>query len=183
MDLEKAKRSARAWFADPTVETDRLFMTDTMGRLGYLLPTGQETTDPSEHASAWLAWAKADAAKAPVGLSFGDLRVANLARRGAWGGAVWGLPQWGNALAGEVGELCNVIKKIDRGDFTLASARGDLGREAADILTYLDLLTFYADVSLEDALVEKWNEVSRRVGSLLRLKPGLKSMLDARKTT
>ena len=180
MHLEAAKVCARAWFANPTIATDRDFMVASMGRHAYLLPSGQEAVDPSEHTSAWLAWAKEDAAQAPATLTFGDLRTANLARRGAWGGAVWDLPRWGNALAGEVGELCNVIKKIDRGDFTLESARAQVAHEAADVLTYLDLLTFYAGVSLEDAAVEKWNEVSRRVGSFIRLKPGLKAMLDAR---
>ena len=35
----------------------------------------------------------------------------------------WRLSQWSNALAGEVGESCNIIKKIERGDFTLAEGR------------------------------------------------------------
>ena len=27
----------------------------------------------------------------------------------------WKLSQWSNAVAGEVGELCNIVKKVERG--------------------------------------------------------------------
>ena len=59
-DLEEI---VRAWFANPTTETDRAFVHATSGFEGYLLPSGRITLDPSEHNASWLAWAKADAAK------------------------------------------------------------------------------------------------------------------------
>lgn len=43
----------------------------------------------------------------------------------------------GLALAGELGELCNLIKKVERGDLTLDEARKDIGEEATDVLIYL----------------------------------------------
>ena len=52
-------------------------------------------------------------------LSFSQLRRANISRcNTAFPQKLgdWPLPYWGNALAGEVGEACNVIKKIMRGD-------------------------------------------------------------------
>lgn len=45
------------------------------------------------------------------------------------------------ALAGEVGEFCNLVKKLDRGDFDTAEklkeAVDAMGQEGADILIYL----------------------------------------------
>lgn len=43
------------------------------------------------------------------------------------------------ALCGEVGELANIVKKIDRGSLTLESeiVRHDLESETADVLIYL----------------------------------------------
>ncbi len=43
----------------------------------------------------------------------------------------------GLALAGEVGELCNLIKKVERGSMTFEEARDAMGEEAADVLIYL----------------------------------------------
>ncbi|UMO76030.1 MazG nucleotide pyrophosphohydrolase [Planktothrix phage Pra-JY27] len=115
------------------------------------------------------------------GLNLAALRGANIARlptfRNARGepahsqpdGSDWALSAWCNALTGEVGEAANLIKKIERGDLTLAEARDDLGRELADILTYLDILAFRAGVSLSDETIAKFNAVSARVGSPIRL--------------
>lgn len=41
------------------------------------------------------------------------------------------------ALAGEVGELCNLVKKVQRGTLSLEEARAELGEEAIDVLIYL----------------------------------------------
>lgn len=98
-----------------------------------------------------------------------QLREANADRCPAFGHEVkdWSLPQWGNAVAGETGELCNVIKKIDRGDLSLeeANKRHLIADEAADIVIYLDLLCQRAGVSLQTALVNKFNETSEKIGS------------------
>jgi len=110
-------------------------------------------------------------------LSFAVLRAANVARlprfKDAKGrvvlhkpdGSDWLLSQWSNAVCGELGELANLIKKIERGDFTLDEKREELGKEIADVLTYLDILAFRAGVDLGAATVEKFNEVSDRVGA------------------
>ncbi len=118
-------------------------------------------------------------------LSFNELRRANLNRLpqfrdnkgnlchplriGEPRGYNWALSQWGNALAGEVGEACNIIKKIERGDMTLEEARQALADELADIQTYLDLLAHRAGIDLGEATISKWNRVSERIGSDLRL--------------
>lgn len=107
-------------------------------------------------------------------LSFAVLRAANCARlprfKDAKGrvchkpdGSDWLLSQWANAVCGELGELANLIKKIERGDFTLEEKREEVGKEIADVLAYLDILAFRAGVDLGDATVQKFNEVSDRV--------------------
>jgi NTP pyrophosphatase (non-canonical NTP hydrolase) len=88
-------------------------------------------------------------------------------------GSDWSLSDWSNALAGEVGEAANIIKKIRRGDVSLEEIRGELGKEFADILAYLVLLAYQAGVDLEDAAIEKWNDVSERVGYSVRLSKGM----------
>lgn len=110
------------------------------------------------------------------GLTFNTLREANLRRvpefRDKHGNLChvdgltgWMLSQWSNAVCGELGEAANLIKKIERGDYTLDEAREDLGRELADVVTYLDLLAARAGIDLGRATTAKFNEVSERVGS------------------
>lgn len=84
-------------------------------------------------------------------------------------GSDWKLSAWSNAVLGELGEAANIIKKIERGDFTLEAARHHLAEELADVQTYLDLLAFRAGIDLGKATIAKWNEVSERVGCNLRL--------------
>lgn len=115
-------------------------------------------------------------------LTFDALREANLPRlptfRNARGeiahdrpdGSDWCLAQWANAMTGEVGEAANLIKKIERGDLTLEAARADLGRELADIVTYLDILAMRAGIDLGLATADKFDEVSARVGSPVRIR-------------
>ena len=116
-----------------------------------------------------------------MSLTFDALRGANLARlpqfkNGRGGpahsqadGSDWCLAQWCNAVLGELGEAANIIKKIERGDMTLDEARPALSREFADVQTYLDILAYRAGVDLGEATLAKWNEVSVRVESTVRL--------------
>lgn len=78
--------------------------------------------------------------------------------------ADWTLQDWGCSLAGEVGELCNMLKKLRRGDFTLKILRKKILAELADIITCADLMTTELEASTGDELLEKFGEVSRRVG-------------------
>jgi len=102
-----------------------------------------------------------------------QLQKANKKRVPAFGHTLesWSLPQWGNAVAGETGELCNVLKKIDRGDFTLeeANEKEIIANEAADIVCYLDLLCQRAGVDLGTAVVNKFNSISDRIGSDIKI--------------
>lgn len=78
------------------------------------------------------------------------------------------LSYFGNALAGEVGEVCNLIKKIERaklvGKFDTIPV-SEVGKELADIIMYASLIASKLDLSLSQWVVDKFNEVSDRIGS------------------
>lgn len=109
-------------------------------------------------------------------LTFAELRRANLQRLPLFknrkgepahnqpDGSDWKLSAWSNATLGELGELANIIKKIERGDLTLDEARPLIAQELADTATYLDLLAFRAGVDLGEAVIDTFNKVSIRVG-------------------
>jgi len=78
---------------------------------------------------------------------------------------------YSNALAGETGELCNLVKKFYRGDKV---THGQLicfaiEDEVADILIQLDLFCQVAGVNLKDALINKFNSKSLEIGSNILL--------------
>lgn len=84
--------------------------------------------------------------------------------------APWSLGDWGNAMAGECGEACNVIKKIRRIECglkppdNLEALREHLGEELADTMLYLLLVAENAGINMEEALRAKFNKVSEREG-------------------
>lgn len=106
-------------------------------------------------------------------ITFQQLRDANVQRLSSSKYKLceqnWQPAHWVQALVGEVGEAANLLKKVDRGDFTLESVRSEIAKELADIQCYLDILAYKLDVDLGDATVSKFNEVSRRIGSGVKL--------------
>lgn len=110
------------------------------------------------------------------GLNLDTLRAANLARLPLFkngkglpahsqpDGSDWSNPEWCNAVLGELGELANLLKKVQRGDMTMDDARPAIADELADVQTYLDLLAYRCGVDLALATVNKFNRVSERVG-------------------
>jgi NTP pyrophosphatase (non-canonical NTP hydrolase) len=103
------------------------------------------------------------------GLSFNTLRDANKERikssRYEKCEREWTTAHWMQATVGELGELANLMKKVDRGDIPLSIARPDIARELADVQTYLDIMAFKLGVDLGEATRKKFNEVSERMGS------------------
>ena len=77
---------------------------------------------------------------------------------------------WGNALAGEVGELCNFLKKLARTRKGMAGAKPEaelkvaIAKEIADVYTYLDLIATEFGIDWPMEVVNKFNEVSERNG-------------------
>ena len=104
-------------------------------------------------------------------LDFLTLRIANVKRceesfQSHGGVEGWSETDWGCALAGEVGELCNLLKKRRRGEGIPLKAVLD---ELADVIIYADLLAWKLKVQLSDPIRDKFNEVSDRVGSKVYL--------------
>lgn len=101
-------------------------------------------------------------------MRFQTLRIANRKRNEESFPmcADWTGTDWATALAGEVGELCNLVKKHRRGDTIKAE---DIGKEIADVIVYADLVAQYFGISLGAYVIKKFNEVSDRVGSPVKL--------------
>jgi NTP pyrophosphatase (non-canonical NTP hydrolase) len=101
-------------------------------------------------------------------LTFETLATTNLARceQVFHGIDDWSPNDWATSLAGEVGELCNKLKKRRRGE-TIADA--EIAEELADVVLYLDLLATRIGINLESAVRNKFNAVSDRKGSDIRL--------------
>jgi hypothetical protein len=130
------------------------------------------------------------------GLSFAALRGANTARlpqfKNKHGGLAhsepdgsdWSPAQWLQAMVGELGEFANIRKKFERGDLSRDEYELAARKELADVQIYLDILAMRAldgvfcgrvtethptGVDLGRAVIEKFNEVSVRVDSNVRL--------------
>jgi NTP pyrophosphatase (non-canonical NTP hydrolase) len=123
-------------------------------------------------------------------LSFETLRRANQARLPRFknfngdnahttdDGSDWKLSMWLNATMGELGELSevvlmaamlkslgnvsNMVKKVERGDFDLDQVHVEIGKEIADTITYLDIVASRVGIDLGQAVTNKFNEVSGR---------------------
>jgi NTP pyrophosphatase (non-canonical NTP hydrolase) len=80
------------------------------------------------------------------------------------------LTYWTTALAGEVGELCNMIKKmqrVERGGVDGGSSytakditKEMLKEEIGGIAIYLDLMASLLDIDLSEAIVDTFNQKS-----------------------
>ncbi len=115
------------------------------------------------------------------GLTFNALRGANTARLPQFknkhgqlahskpDGSDWTPAQWLQAVMGELGEYANVRKKFERGDLNADEFMQEAAKELADVQTYLDILAMQLGIDLGEATMDKFNEVSERVGSTVRL--------------
>lgn len=76
----------------------------------------------------------------------------------------WPLQNWCLAIAGEAGELCNLVKKTLRGDFTVEERREEILAELADVMTYCDLAISSLGANTGDTVRAKFDVVSKRIG-------------------
>lgn len=95
----------------------------------------------------------------PLGLTFADLRAVDVERCNTAFGTTnklmdWSPTDWATSLAGEVGEACNFIKKMRRGDPVPVE---DVAKELADVVIYADLLAARLGIDLGAAVVAKFN--------------------------
>lgn len=96
------------------------------------------------------------------------LRQANAERQQEWDPTdAITLAYRGNELAGEVGEACNVIKKLERERLGLRGSRADkyqLAQELADVVICADLIAMRMNIDLSHAVEEKFNATSAKYG-------------------
>ncbi len=95
-----------------------------------------------------------------------QLRNANIERQKLW------CPEQnpdlsfrGNELAGETGEACNVIKKLERERLGYVGSRDTLehlAQELADVIITADLVAQSVGIDLEKAVREKFNSTSAK---------------------
>ena len=78
-------------------------------------------------------------------------------------GSDWTPAQWLQAVVGELGEYANKRKKFERGDISKVEFIEEAKKELADVIIYLDILAMQLGISLGDAIISKFNEVSDRV--------------------
>lgn len=118
-------------------------------------------------------------------LTFAALRDVNVERCARWhpgfpNDGKWNGADWSNAAAGEMGEACNVVKKLRRQevggrgavDPDYAVLLSKLGDEIADTIIYLDLLAAFYGIDTASAVAAKFNAVSKREGLPERIPTG-----------
>lgn len=109
-------------------------------------------------------------------LDFDLLRTANTARNDEVFNPCnsWTMMEWACAMAGEAGEVCGAIKKMRRMEEGTNSAKDPVdmsvyldhvAKEMADVIIYLDLMASKMGINLGEAVRDKFNEVSARMGA------------------
>lgn len=112
-------------------------------------------------------------------MTFMTFRNTNIARKERWhAGATrpWNGPDWGNELAGETGELCNLIKKEQRQRDGIPQYNYDVGasalaiaKEIGDVVICAELIAEFYGMSLEDCVRYAFNKTSEKNGFPERL--------------
>ena len=114
-------------------------------------------------------------------MNMNDFSIINLKRCEApdgFGHAIesWTLSDWMTATLGELGEASNVAKKLNRvrdgitgNTETPEQLRDALADEIADTFIYLDLLAQSQGINLADAVANKFNRTSDKIGCALKV--------------
>lgn len=89
--------------------------------------------------------------------------------------ASWDVMQWGCATSGEIGEACNIAKKLGRYDIgnqrvnksgeTERALLLSLADEVADGVIYADLWLASQGLDLGSAIITKFNRTSASIGA------------------
>lgn len=109
----------------------------------------------------------------PEPVVYFNLREANEARQEEWdtNGSIT-IAYRGNELAGEVGEACNIIKKLERERMGIRGSRSTkeaLAEELADVIICADLIAMHEGIDLKKAVAVKFNKTSEANGLIARL--------------
>lgn len=116
-----------------------------------------------------------------MSLTFNDLQIINELRCKESFHELdsWNTCEWMCAVAGEVGEACNIAKKLKRLETSQGYRKEELGQafqltnelsyEIADAVIYLDLVATSLGFNLEDLVRKKFNITSDRLKSHRKL--------------
>lgn len=106
-------------------------------------------------------------------MKISDLQAAHVARQREWcPDQQPDLSFRGNEMAGETGEACNVIKKLERERHGWRGSRDTfhhLGEELADVVHTAILCAITAGIDIEPFVVAKFNETSEKNGLATRI--------------
>lgn len=114
-------------------------------------------------------------------LTFPEISEASESRSNKWipGGIHgWTPERWSNALAGEAGEVCNAVKKLNRiedgltGNNQGATAEEQIekiGEEIADLILYAVPLALRLGIDIDAKVRDKFNSTSIKYGFPERL--------------
>ena len=106
-------------------------------------------------------------------MDFETLRTANRSRHAEWaGGGEVPLSFRGLELAGEAGEACNELKKLERTRLGIVGGKDDLHglkEELADVLICVDLIAMDLGIDLGEALKAKFNKTSEKYDLATRI--------------
>lgn len=67
-------------------------------------------------------------------------------------------------LAGEVGETCNIVKKIVRGDCTIVDVKDHLTEELIDVFIYILKLLSQLEINVEEEYKKKLKANAKKFG-------------------
>lgn len=168
----------KEWFIAETTFGDRVALTALPEDWAYDFKTADDTYIKCDKIKRWMQFPDSNyvaplAEGATDRCQFASLRAANEVRQREWD--VLGqltLAYRGNELAGEVGEACNVIKKLERERLGINGSRDTvehLAEELADVIICTDLIAMQAGIDLEGAVVAKFNASSEKVGLKTRM--------------
>lgn len=118
---------------------------------------------------------------------YSNLRAANIARQVEWAGdRKLPLSYAGNELAGETGEACNIIKKLERERYGMVGSRAtveQLAEELADVVICADLIAMEFGVDLIVAVARKFNITSKKYGLQTRMELSIEERADEKVLT
>lgn len=110
-------------------------------------------------------------------LTFAKLRDASERRTVEWSNGkpdLFDLSFYGNELAGECGEACNIIKKLERERLGAKGSRAtkqQLADELADVVICADLVAAKAGIDLGETVRRKFNQSSDKNGFKSKIDP------------
>jgi NTP pyrophosphatase (non-canonical NTP hydrolase) len=97
-----------------------------------------------------------------------QLRILNALRQKEWDPSdLITLTYRATELAGELGEACNVIKKLERERLGIRGSRDTLehlAEELADVIICADLIAMSVNIDLNAAVIKKFNATSDAMG-------------------